>query len=77
MIKEMYCIKDIVTGEIGNPMCFANEASAIRYFDKTVCASNPSIASDLQLFKVGIFDSSAGCITDIASAFIKAGEFNG
>lgn len=63
MIKELYVIKDTVTGEYGNPMPFLNEASAKRYFLNNVCDENKKIAGDLQLFFVGMFNTETGYIS--------------
>lgn len=62
MIKELYVIKDTVTGEYGNPMPFLNVASAKRYFINNVCEENKKIAGDLQLFFVGEYNSELGTI---------------
>lgn len=62
MIKELYAIKDTVTGEYGNPMPFLNEASAKRYFINNVCDENKKIAGDLQLFYLGSYDTELGVV---------------
>lgn len=71
MIKELYVIKDTVTGEYGNPMPFLNEASAKRYFINNVCGENKNIAGDLQLFFVGTFNTETGVITNAPSCDIE------
>lgn len=70
MIKNLYVIKDMVTGQFGNPFPCVNEASAIRYFDKT--ATESGFASDLQLFSFGVFNIESGEFTSKLE-FIKGG----
>lgn len=63
MKLKIYCIKDVVTNNYGNPQPFVNEPSAIRYFDN-LCKES-EIGGDLQLFYLGEFDREKGSfITD-------------
>lgn len=61
MKLKLYCVKDVVTNDYGNPMPFVNEASAIRYFEN-LCKES-KIGGDLQLFYVCDFNRETGAIT--------------
>lgn len=77
MVLEIYSIYDKCSGIYSEPFTSVNKEVASRRF-KQICVGSPILAGDLQLYKLGLFDSSKGII--VASdkpEFIEGGVVNG
>lgn len=76
MVMLIYSIFDKCSGIYSEPFCCVNEEVAKRRFLQ-ICSSSPSIAPDLQLFKLGNFDSTQGLIVEPVRDFVCGGKING
>lgn len=73
MIMNIYSIKDVVSGHFGQLMLQSLDQLAIRTF-KGICEDS-KISKDLQLFKLGSFDTETGIIENKVE-FILGGANN-
>lgn len=62
MLLEVFSIFDKCSGIYSEPFTAVNKDVASRRF-KQICISSPVIASDLQLYRLGSFDSQLGIIS--------------
>ena len=69
MIYEVYSIKDVVAGQLSEPRLFINGAVAERWF-QTSFVDKSEIATDLQLWRIGTFNSETGEIVS-APEFVR------
>lgn len=75
MFKEIYVIKDIKSGLFTEPSVLVNEECAKRWFlDLCKNLRGGVQPSDLQLFFVGNYDDSLGCISDTTLSYVMDGE---
>lgn len=75
MQKEIYVIKDIKSGLFTEPSVLVNEECAKRWFlDLCKSLRGGVQPSDLQLFFVGKYDDSFGCISDTTLSYVMDGE---
>lgn len=81
MKLNIYSIKDTVVGNFGNPFNMNNDEEAKRTFKNAVNSNNGSnIAlnyTDMQLFKLGTFDTQTGEITSQVEMLINGTEVKG
>lgn len=65
MITNLYTIYDRKSGMYGTPFASPNDGCAKRDFH-AFCShtANEYIREDLELYKLGAFDSASGCLTD-------------
>lgn len=70
MKYQIYTIKDVLSGSMTDLLLFANDEMAIRYFNG-LCQES-KIKDDLQLFKLGEYETETGNITSSVK-FIKGG----
>lgn len=75
MIVNLYTIKDTCAGYAGKVLTYPNDNLAIRDFIQ-ICNGVQFAPSDLQLYKIGQFDSVTLKITPCEPEFIKAGDKN-
>lgn len=78
MILGLYSIYDKVSGLHSEPFTSVNDNVAKRRFAQ-ICAGSQNMAGDLELYKLGDFDSSRGLVAGYEQAsFICGGvEANG
>lgn len=66
----LFSVKDVLSGNLTGIELFANESLAVRWFNG-LCQES-KIKDDLQLFKLGEYDTQTGKIKSSVK-FIKAG----
>lgn len=77
MILEVFTILDRCSGIFSEPFYAVNTDVAKRRF-KQICLSSSVVAPDLQLYKIGLYDSSKGIIAPLESLeFLEGGVANG
>lgn len=79
MILEFFVIYDKCSGIYSEPFTAVNTQVAQRRF-KQICLSSSVVAPDLQLYKLGYFNSSTGDITltdNLKPEFVEGGVSNG
>ncbi len=66
MKLNIYSVKDVVVGELGNPFYLSNDEEAKRAYKNAINANNGTNIcinyQDTQLFKLGTFDTTTGNI---------------
>lgn len=73
MILEVFTILDRCSGLYSEPFYCVNADVAKRRF-KQICLSSNVLAPDLQLYKIGVFDSSKGLILPLDNLeFLEGG----
>lgn len=75
MVYKLYSVRDKLVG-FGAPMCDSSDASATRAFGVGLVnnAQNKLIASDLDLYRIGVFDSDTGMVTaDTVPVLVTSG----
>lgn len=72
---NLYTMYDRKSGIYGSPFVSHNDKTATRDFD-SFCAlpQNKYLSADMELYKLGTFNSSTGEIEHFKPEFIKAGE---
>lgn len=68
MIYEIYIYRDTKSRMYGSPVTSVNRACALRDFI-SVCERSP-FGKDMELYKVGTFDSTRGVIEAVEPEFI-------
>ena len=59
MILQVYAMFDRMSQTYGEPFCAVNDNVAQRRF-QYVCANSPMVAQDMQLFKLGTYNTDNG-----------------
>lgn len=77
----LFTIYDKVSGIYSEPFTAVNEDVARRRF-KQICGSQPILGGDLQLYKLGSFNSASGVVSDNNNVldmpvFVEGGVANG
>lgn len=74
-MNNIYTMRDRKSGIYGNPFISYNDKCAVRDFD-AFCnlPHNKYLAEDMELYKLGTFDSTTGEIVAYKPEFIKGGE---
>lgn len=75
MLTNLYTMRDRKSGIYGNPFVSYNDKCAIRDFD-AFCnlQQNSYLADDMELYKLGTFESDTGEIISYKPEFLKGGE---
>lgn len=79
MLMNVYSIFDKCSGIYSEPFCAINDDVAKRRF-KQICLSSSVVAPDLQLYKLGEFESSTGELfltKNLKPVFLEGGVANG